>query len=225
MTDWSPLIIFAAAILIASIIYYLLAIIRRRMLRRLAQRLNGQLFLGESILHFEDDCLEIPMDGFIARLSFYGQNLGKYSVPYQRVEIRTPHGCCETAMIYRTTPLFSWMGTLLGGQDLRVNDPAFDRSFVIMADRPEWLMNAFSPEIKRLHLAQRHMRVSLDADSLKVIRVGKTLGEAATIAHLQLAVAYAKGFFGPAQPASLEAPSQDPGLVSGPHTAHPHGTY
>lgn len=203
-----PFVMFAVVLTIVAVVGYFSTNRRRSFWRLLEQRMGGQLFISDGLFSSSEDYLDVPIDGFTVRLDFYVVSHGKSSTTYQRVIVQCPAHCLETATIYRETPLFSSIGKAFGGQDIIVNDPDFDEAFIIKSGDSDWLIQALSYEAKQLHLQQRHMRMELDAGSLRITRVGLTFDEASVMAQMHLAAAYAKAFFGSAQPALLEAPGQ-----------------
>ena len=167
---------------------------RRALWQRLASQQGGRALLGEGVLSASDDQVVLPCRGFEVTLDFYEVAHEEESATiYQRTRAQLRGEDEMSAKIYKETPLFSSIGKALGGQDVRIGDDSFDRTFIIKCDDPERITRKLrGHEVLREHLSQAQLRVVLEDGELTVTVAGLSEHEGEIMAQVRLTALYAQ---------------------------------
>ena len=93
---------------------------------------------------------------------------GKDSRLYTRITTSFNQPLPKGLQIYQETPVFSDIGKFFGGQDIQIQDPAFDDTFIIKGTPEEDVKRLLTPAV-RAALTRYHYVTHLRLDEHKVV--------------------------------------------------------
>lgn len=149
---------------------------RRAVWRQLAAELDGKFVQGSLIVA---DQIIVNHDAWVIVFDTFTKPRGNARVPYTRIRAPYVYRDNFTFEIFRKNAISS-IGLALGGKDIHVKDPEFDRHFIVRGNDERKVQHFFNNAMIRQFIAYQpgiHLKIREDREHIFAQRFPKGINE------------------------------------------------